>query len=85
MSANCAGIVGAQLFRSDDLPYYERGWSIVAALLSLTLALVAVLLIWYHRLNSQKEKLIHFEGVASEQGTGTPNGNRQEELKLYNY
>jgi hypothetical protein len=46
MAANCAGIVGGQLFRSDDLPYYHKGWSIIAALMSLALVLVNVLLVF---------------------------------------
>ncbi|VTT56562.1 unnamed protein product, partial [Fusarium fujikuroi] len=38
MAANCAGIVGGQLFRSDDFPYYHRGWTIIAVLMSIALS-----------------------------------------------
>lgn len=53
MAANCAGIVGGQLFRSDDLPHYTRGWTIIAALMSLALALVISLLIMYKVANTR--------------------------------
>ncbi|KAH7041593.1 alternative sulfate transporter [Microdochium trichocladiopsis] len=51
MAANCAGIVGGQLFRSDDLPFYHRGWSIIAAFMSLGLICVGTLVAMYHFLN----------------------------------
>lgn len=51
MSANCAGIVGGQLFRSDDLPYYHRGWTIIAVLMSIALLTVATLITLYWRSN----------------------------------
>jgi len=49
MAANCAGIIGGQLFRSDDLPYYHRGWSIIAMLMSISLSAVITLLTVYWR------------------------------------
>jgi hypothetical protein len=85
MSANCAGIVGAQLFRSDDLPCYNRGWSVIAALMSLTLTLVIVLLGWYHWLNSQMKKHSKIGVVAHAQAIDTPSGATQGMPKLYNY
>ncbi|SCV37121.1 related to nicotinamide mononucleotide permease [Fusarium fujikuroi] len=51
MAANCAGIVGGQLFRSDDLPYYHRGWTIIAVLMSIALSAVISLLISYWQAN----------------------------------
>lgn len=51
MAANCAGIVGGQLFRSDDLPYYHRGWTIIAVLMSIALSAVISLLIFYWQAN----------------------------------
>jgi hypothetical protein len=51
MAANCAGIVGGQLFRSDDLPYYHRGWTIIAVLMSIALSVVISLLILYWQAN----------------------------------
>lgn len=47
MAANCAGIVGGQLFRSDDLPYYHRGWTIIICFLSLGLGLVIFSIVQY--------------------------------------
>ena len=56
MAANCAGIVGGQLFRSDDLPYYHRGWNIAVAFMSLSVALVIGLLILYAVANRRMKK-----------------------------
>jgi hypothetical protein len=56
MAANCAGIVGGQLFRSDDLPYYHRGWTIAVAFMAFSLFLVIVLLGLYAYSNSQIER-----------------------------
>ena len=39
MGANLAGIIGAQLFRQEDRPYYPKGW--MAILILITFALVA--------------------------------------------
>ncbi|KAH8898031.1 alternative sulfate transporter [Thozetella sp. PMI_491] len=47
MSANCAGIVGGQLFRSDDLPYYHRGWNIAVAFMAMSVICVIVLIALY--------------------------------------
>lgn len=39
MGANIAGIVGAQIFRSDDSPpFYPRGWSVILALIATAVA-----------------------------------------------
>ncbi|KLP18896.1 nicotinamide mononucleotide permease [Fusarium fujikuroi] len=51
MAANCAGIVGGQLFRSDDLPYHHRGWTIIAVLISIALSAFISLLIIYWQAN----------------------------------
>ena len=56
MAANCAGIVGGQLFRSDDLPYYHRGWNIAVSFMSLSVALVVGLLILYVVANRRMKK-----------------------------
>lgn len=47
MSANIAGLIGAQLFRSDDLPYYHRAWTIIVAFVSLGLALAIFNVVQY--------------------------------------
>lgn len=39
MGANLAGIIGAQLFRQEDRPYYPKGW--MAILILITFAMVA--------------------------------------------
>ncbi|RMZ87742.1 hypothetical protein DV736_g5033, partial [Chaetothyriales sp. CBS 134916] len=39
MGANCAGIYGAQLLRSDDKPLYRRGFSVAIAILAFGLVL----------------------------------------------
>ncbi|KAH7098810.1 alternative sulfate transporter [Auriculariales sp. MPI-PUGE-AT-0066] len=44
MSANCAGIYGAQLLRADDSPRYHRGFLVMVVILSA--ALVAALFQW---------------------------------------
>lgn len=38
------GIVGGQLFRADDLPFYHRDWSVAVGYLSGALAVVAGLM-----------------------------------------
>ncbi|KAF5137494.1 hypothetical protein E5D57_001272 [Metarhizium anisopliae] len=39
MNANIAGIYGAQIFRSDDKPLYQRGFTVAIAVLSVGLVL----------------------------------------------
>ncbi|KAK7224731.1 hypothetical protein V2G26_012734 [Clonostachys chloroleuca] len=56
MSANTAGIIGGQLFRSDDLPYYHRGWTVIVCLMSLTLSLAIFLLVLYFFSNRKIKK-----------------------------
>lgn len=41
MNANIAGIYGAQIFRSDDKPLYQRGFSVAIAVLSVGFVLAA--------------------------------------------
>ncbi|KAJ9156231.1 Alternative sulfate transporter [Pleurostoma richardsiae] len=53
MAANCAGIVGGQLFRSDDLPFYHRGWTIAVAFMAFSLLLVICLVCMYAYSNVQ--------------------------------
>ena len=51
MSANTAGIIGAQLFQPDDGPEYRMGWSIILALVSVALIAVVVANIQYRVAN----------------------------------
>ena len=37
MSANTSGIIGSQLFQSQDAPFYPIGWSAIIALISVAL------------------------------------------------
>lgn len=39
MSANAAGIIGAQLFQASDAPLYQTGWTVILALVSLGLVI----------------------------------------------
>jgi len=54
MAANCVGIVGGRLFRSDDKPYYHRGWTIIIYSLSLGVALVSFAIAQYAVTNKMK-------------------------------
>lgn len=81
MAANCAGIVGAQLFRSDDLPYYHRGWSVIAGLMSFTLALAIILIVLYYQSNANMKK----SGIVAEEMSEAPLDAASEKPKLFNY
>lgn len=43
MAANCAGISGSQIFRTEDAPKYVRGLTAICALAGASWALAAVL------------------------------------------
>ncbi|KAJ4251872.1 hypothetical protein NW762_011169 [Fusarium torreyae] len=82
MAANCAGIVGGQLFRSDDLPYYHRGWSVIVGLMSAALLSASILFVLYWRANVSLKKI----GTADEamepvyprqERPASPNANRR--------
>ncbi|ORY71367.1 alternative sulfate transporter [Pseudomassariella vexata] len=47
MAINGSLLVGAQLFRSDDLPHYHRGWSIISGVLAFGFVCVTCLLVAY--------------------------------------
>lgn len=52
MGANMAGIVGAQIFRSDDNPpYYPRGWNVILALVATAVAATIISNLQYVILN----------------------------------
>jgi hypothetical protein len=48
MAANCAGIVGGQLFRSEDAPLYVKGWNIVVGLSTVGVVLSILANIQYY-------------------------------------
>ncbi|KUI65292.1 hypothetical protein VM1G_00787 [Cytospora mali] len=51
MSANLAGIIGTQLFREGDGPYYPRGWTAILILVTVALVMSAVANLQYLILN----------------------------------
>ncbi|CAK7235487.1 hypothetical protein SBRCBS47491_009309 [Sporothrix bragantina] len=84
MAANCAGIVGGQLFRSDDLPYYHRGWTIAVAFMAFSVAVVLVLIGLYALANARIKKQAGInEGSATVDKDGNPVASPS--VKLYNF
>lgn len=55
MSANTAGIVGSQIFQQQDRPLYRTGWSVILALISLSLVMSVVANIQYRLLNRRRK------------------------------
>lgn len=51
MSANCSGIIGSQLFQSDDKPLYRTGWTAIVALTSVALFFTVWANVQYRLLN----------------------------------
>lgn len=82
MAANCAGIVGGQLFRSDDLPYYHRGWTIAVAFMAFSVAVTLALLVMYAVANRKTKKQVNEIG-----GDVDKDGHPVESpaVKLYNF
>lgn len=85
MSANVAGIVGGQLFRSDDLPFYHRGWTIAVAFMAFGVACVIAQIGLYAFANTRVR-----QGAASKANGTTAEKSAQgssdeAEIKLYNY
>ncbi len=87
MSANCAGIVGGQLFRSDDLPYYHRGWSIAVAFMAFGVACVIVLICMYAYANARlRRNGTVFTDSAEKSGVTSPVGEEEvARTMLYNF
>jgi hypothetical protein len=55
MSANVAGIIGSQLFQSDDAPLYKNGWSAILFLVTIGLIASAVANVQYVMLNRRNK------------------------------
>jgi hypothetical protein len=53
MSANCAGIVGSQLFQAKDAPNYRTGWTVIVCLLSLGIVFATFNIIQYRISNKR--------------------------------
>lgn len=86
MSANCAGIVGGQLFRSDDLPYYHRGWSIAVAFMAFGVACVTVLICMYAFINARMRRSgTAYADSAEKNRVAAPVGENEISPKLYNF
>lgn len=85
MSANLAGIVGGQLFRSDDLPFYHRGWTIAVAFMAFAVVCVIVLVSLYAWLNQKLQR--NSSHSTARVGTEKKTSDASEEgaVKLYNY
>ncbi|CAK7229800.1 hypothetical protein SCUCBS95973_007350 [Sporothrix curviconia] len=82
MAANCAGIVGGQLFRSDDLPYYHRGWTIAVAFMAFSVAVTLALLVLYAIANRKIQKEADRGGAdVDEDGQAVAS----PAVKLYNF
>lgn len=90
-AANVAGIVGGQLFRADDKPFYHRGWTIAVAFLSLAVATVGVLLVLYkvanRKISAEKEEAerISPRKDSSEGVAGLSAEEAKARFKLFNY
>lgn len=56
MSANTAGIIGAQLFQSQDGPLYQTGWTVILSLVSLSLATSVIANGQYYFLNRRQRR-----------------------------
>lgn len=54
MSANCAGIVGKQLFRSEDAPDYPIGFGVIMALTATAVVLSCAANLQYYLCNGRK-------------------------------
>ncbi|KAF5622579.1 alternative sulfate transporter [Fusarium tjaetaba] len=70
MAANCAGLIGPQLFRSADRPYYVVGWTVIISLLSFSLLCCILANIIYRALNNRldKKSSSRLDGVAVDAG-----------------
>ena len=76
MAINASLIAGAQTFRSDDRPFYHRGWTIIVGVLSLGVVSVCTLLLLYimsnrkiaHRVRTLGPG-VHEDGYATEEVT----------------
>ncbi|KAJ4248370.1 hypothetical protein NW762_012700 [Fusarium torreyae] len=54
MAANCSGIVGKQLFRSEDAPHYPQGFTIIVGLTAAGLVLSSIANLQYYFSNGKK-------------------------------
>ncbi|RBQ75128.1 hypothetical protein VDGD_21364 [Verticillium dahliae] len=83
MSANVAGLIGAQLFRADDRPFYHRGWTIAVVFMALSVACVLLLIALYRRANKKYFGKIQSSEAGSVEAR--PIGDELIVSKPYNY
>lgn len=67
MGANIAGIYGAQIFREDDKPLYNRGFSVAIAVLAAGLILAIVR--WVDDYRRRRRNGNNLEAVQIEQNS----------------
>ncbi|RYP66934.1 hypothetical protein DL771_007508 [Monosporascus sp. 5C6A] len=60
MGINVSIIAGAQIFQSDDLPFYERGRTIIVGVTSLAVASTCALLVLYTLSNRRMSKKLEY-------------------------
>ncbi|KAK8050473.1 hypothetical protein PG994_012203 [Apiospora phragmitis] len=71
MGANIAGIYGAQIFRQDDRPLYQRGFSVAIAVLCV--GFVIALGRWIDDKRKQRKKRHQLEAPSSSSGVSNAN------------
>ncbi|RYP83155.1 hypothetical protein DL769_001461 [Monosporascus sp. CRB-8-3] len=71
MGINVALIAGAQIFRSDDLPLYYRGRTIIVGVISLAVAGACALLVLYMLSNRRISKKLEYGDPHDRQGEVT--------------
>lgn len=54
MAANCSGLVGKQIFRSEDAPHYPKGFTIIAALTAAGVVMSIMANVQYYFSNGRK-------------------------------
>ncbi|KAF5004552.1 hypothetical protein FDECE_8965 [Fusarium decemcellulare] len=60
MAANCSGIIGTQLFRSEDAPVYRRGWTAIVCLSSAAVLFSLLANLQYYLGNGRR---LHRQGL----------------------
>ncbi|KAH6662909.1 alternative sulfate transporter [Plectosphaerella plurivora] len=54
MAANCSGLIGKQIFRSEDAPLYPKGFTLLAGLFAAAFVLSIIANLQYYFLNGRK-------------------------------
>jgi hypothetical protein len=53
MAANCSGLIGKQIFRSEDAPLYPKGFTLLAGLFAAAFVLSIIANLQYYFLNGR--------------------------------